>query len=148
MGRTDGGFATCVVLHVKANGEVEMGNAGHLAPFLNGEEMAMPGSLPLGIAYEAEFERSRFVLEEDDEVTLYTDGVLEAQSKTGELYGFERTKALMRSRPSVKEIAEAAKSFGQKDDVTLVKIVRVHEADARPRISVDLQTVGMREAMA
>ncbi len=143
MGRTDGGFATCVVLHVKANGEVEMGNAGHLAPFLNGEEMAMPGSLPLGIAHEAEFERSRFVLNEDDEVTLYTDGVLEAQAKSGELYGFERTKALMKSKPSVQAIAEAAKSFGQKDDVTLVKIARVHEADARPRISVDLQTVKM-----
>ena len=143
MGRTNGGFATCLVLHVRADGEVTMGNAGHLAPYLNGEEMSVPGSLPLGVAREAEFEESRFVLHENDEVTLYTDGVLEAQAKSGELYGFDRTKALMRGRPSVQAIAEAAKSFGQKDDVTLVKIMRVHEADARPRMSVDLQTVEM-----
>jgi serine phosphatase RsbU (regulator of sigma subunit) len=150
IGRTDGGFATCLVLHVTTAGGVTMGNAGHLAPFLNGIEMAMPGSLPLGLSPDAEFEMSRFLLAEDDEVTLYTDGVLEAQSKTGELFGFDRTKTLMRDRPTVQAVAEAARQFGQKDDITVVKIMRVHPEDARNRISVDLQTIAIKtmEAVA
>ena len=140
-GRTDGGFATCLVLHVKANGEVTMGNAGHLSPFRNGEEMSMEGTLPLGISVDAEFSVSRFVLAEEDEVTLYTDGVLEAMRADGELFGFERSRELMLGRPSVQVIAQTARSFGQKDDITVVKIVRVHEEDTRDRMSVNLQMV-------
>ncbi|MBB5058253.1 hypothetical protein HDF16_002967 [Granulicella aggregans] len=143
MGRTDGGFATCVVMHVSADGQVTMGNAGHLAPFVNGEEMAATGSLPLGLAYDAEFEESRFALREGDDVTIYTDGVLEAQSKSGELYGFERAAEIMRPRPTVRAIAEAAKAFGQMDDITVVKIIRVHAEDVRERMSVDLRTVAV-----
>jgi hypothetical protein len=108
-----------------------MTNAGHLAPFLNGEAMAMEGSLPLGIIAGAEFAESRFTLNEGDEVSLYTDGVLEAQNEKGELFGFERCASLMRGMPSVQEIAEAAKAFGQEDDITVVKIARVREDDAR-----------------
>jgi hypothetical protein len=142
VGRTDGGFATCIVLHVRADGEVSMANAGHLAPFLNGEELPLGGTLPLGVTARPEFEESRFHLAENDEVTLYTDGVLEAMQEGGELFGFARARDLMRGRPSVQVIAETAKAFGQKDDITTVKIVRVHEADTRDRMSVDLQTVG------
>jgi hypothetical protein len=141
IGRTDGGFATCIVLHVEAGGAVTMGNAGHLAPFLNGEEMPLGGTLPLGVTVNAEFEESRFQLAENDEVTLYTDGVLEAMRESGELFGFARARDLMRNRPSVQAIADAARSFGQKDDITAVKIARVHEADTRDRMSVHLQTV-------
>jgi len=143
IGRTSGGFATCVVLHVSATGEVAMGNAGHLAPFLNGEEMSVPGSLPLGLVPEASFDVVRFQLQQDDEITLYTDGVLEAQNAKDEMYGFERTAELMRGRPSVRTIAEAAKSFGQSDDISVVKLVRVAADDTRERMSVDLKTVDM-----
>jgi Stage II sporulation protein E (SpoIIE) len=143
IGRTSGGFATCVVLHVSATGEVAMGNAGHLAPFLNGEEMSVPGSLPLGLVPEATFDAVRFHLQQDDEITLYTDGVLEAQNAKDEMYGFDRTAALMRSRPTVRAIAEAAKNFGQSDDISVVKLVRVAADDTRERMSVDLKTVDM-----
>ena len=80
-------------------------------------------------------------MREGDEVSLYTDGVLEAQNEAGELFGFERCEALMRKRPSALAIAEAAKAFGQEDDITVVKIERVREDDARERMSVDLRTV-------
>ena len=143
IGRTSGGFATCVVLHVSATGEVAMANAGHLAPFLNGEEMSVAGSLPLGLIPGAEFEAVRFQLQQDDEITLYTDGVLEAQNAQAEIYGFERTAELMRSKPTVRAIAEAAKNFGQSDDISVVKLVRVAADDTRERMSVDLKTVDM-----
>ena len=41
-GRVQDGFASCVVLRLKPNGEATIANAGHLAPFRDGEE------LPLG----------------------------------------------------------------------------------------------------
>jgi hypothetical protein len=143
MGRTDGGFSTCLVLHITANGEVTMANAGHLAPFLNGEAMELEGSLPLGIVAGAEFSESRFTLREGDEVSIYTDGVLEAQNEAEELFGFERCEALMRRRPTVQEIAEAAKAFGQKDDITVVKIARVTSAGTSSVTTVDLRTAQM-----
>ncbi|MBB5057383.1 hypothetical protein HDF16_002068 [Granulicella aggregans] len=143
IGRTSGGFATCVVLHVSATGEVAMANAGHLAPFLNGEEMSVEGSLPLGLIPGATFDTVRFNLQQDDEITLYTDGVLEAQNAKDELYGFDRTAALMRSKPTVRAIAEAAKNFGQSDDISVVKLVRVAPDDKRERMSIDLKTVDM-----
>ena len=139
LGRTDGGFATCIVLHVKANGDVTMGNAGHLSPFRNGEELPLEGTLPLGVSPDAEFAVSRFHLAEEDEVTLYTDGVLEAMRTDGEIFGFARAREMMRSRPSAQVVAETARSFGQKDDITIVKIVRVHAEDTRDRMLVNLQ---------
>lgn len=145
MGRTDGGFATCLVLHVTAAGEVSLANGGHLPPYFNGEEMSVPGSLPLGVSYDASFDEMRFQLHEEDEVTLYTDGVLEAQDANGNLYGFERTAELMRAKPSARAIAEAAMRFGQKDDITVVKLVRVHAEDKRERMSVDLQTLDIKD---
>ncbi len=140
MGRTSGGFSTCLVLHVTASGEVRMANAGHLPPFLNGNAVEMEGSLPLGISHEAEFPESRFRLGEGDELTLYTDGVVEAQKENGELFGFERAGELMRTRPSVQTIAEAAKAFGQQDDITVVRIVRSRSEEKQERVSVDLRT--------
>ena len=88
---------------------------------------------------DAEFAVSRFHLAEEDEVTLYTDGVLEAMRTDGEMFGFARAREMMRSRPSAQVVAETARSFGQKDDITIVKIVRVHAEDTRDRMSVNLQ---------
>jgi serine phosphatase RsbU (regulator of sigma subunit) len=140
MGRSDGGFSTCLILHITCDGEVTMANAGHIAPFVNGEAFEMHGSLPLGLVANAEFSESRFRLNEGDDLAVYTDGVLEAQNEAGELFGFERCASLMRGRPSVQEIAEAARAFGQEDDITVVKIVRVAANDAREGMSVDLRT--------
>jgi serine phosphatase RsbU (regulator of sigma subunit) len=50
---------------------------------------------------------------------LITDGVVEARSKSGELFGFERTAA-----GSAESIAEAAQSFGQEDDITVISVTR------------------------
>jgi serine phosphatase RsbU (regulator of sigma subunit) len=54
---------------------------------------------------------------------LYTDGVVEARSKTGELFGFERTAAL--STDSAESIARAAQHFGQEDDITVLTLTRL-----------------------
>jgi len=120
MGRSQGGFTTCLAAHTTAEGLLTLANAGHLPPYLNGEEIAVPGSLPLGIVSPAQFEMAALRLSAGDRLTFVSDGVVEAQSKTGELFGFDRTRAL--SRQPAAQIAEAARAFGQSDDITVVTV--------------------------
>jgi serine phosphatase RsbU (regulator of sigma subunit) len=48
-----------------------------------------------------------------------TDGVVEATSSSGELFGFDRTSAI--SAQSAADVA-AAQAFGQNDDITVLTI--------------------------
>lgn len=54
---------------------------------------------------------------------FYSDGVVEAQNLDGELFGFERARDV--STQPAATIVEAAKGFGQQDDITVVAIARV-----------------------
>jgi hypothetical protein len=56
-------------------------------------------------------------------LTFVSEGVVEATNGKRELFGFERTKAIS-SQPA-KAIAEAAKDFGQEDDISIVTITRL-----------------------
>ena len=125
IGRTDGGFATCLCARVDSGGTVALANAGHLSPFHNSAELPIAGSLPLGLAPDTKYDEVAIHLREDDSLTLYTDGVIEAQSETGELYGFERAATLAASNPTVEQIVDAACAFGQKDDITVLRLVRL-----------------------
>ena len=60
-----------------------------------------------------------------DQLSLYTDGLLEARNTTGELYGFDRLHGLFASRPSAQQATEAAVAFGQDDDITVVTLTRL-----------------------
>jgi serine phosphatase RsbU (regulator of sigma subunit) len=119
-GRLDGGFATCVILRVDPNGHCTVADAGHLAPLVDGRELDLPGALPLGILAGASYEEREFQLLPGQLLTLLTDGVVEAQNKNGELFGFDRTAAV--STGNAEEIAEAAKAFGQQDDITVLTL--------------------------
>jgi hypothetical protein len=140
IGRSNGGFTTCLVLHVSSTGMVTLANAGHLPPFLNGEAIPLEGSLPLGLIPGTDFPITHFHLNDGDDLTLYTDGVLEAQRESGELFGFDRTAQLLGTRPSVRTIAETARTFGQADDITVIKIARALTESTQSHISIDLQT--------
>ena len=115
----DGGFVTAAVAHVSPE-RVTIANAGHPAPYLNGAELDLPPSLPLGVVADAEFAEQQ--VEACGQLTFISDGVLEAANGRGELYGFERTRAI--STGSAGEIAEAARAWGQNDDITVVTVRR------------------------
>ncbi len=119
-GRPSGGFTTCLVLRVDPGGRITMANAGHLAPYRDGVELPVESGLPLGLAPKADFTESQFQLGTDEQLTLVTDGVVEARSKSGELFGFERTLEL--SRETAEKIVEAAQAFGQEDDITALTL--------------------------
>lgn len=120
MGRSQGGFTTCLTMHITPEGLVTLANAGHLPPYLNGREIAMPGSLPLGIVAGARYDSITIALAPGDRLTFVSDGVVEAQAKSGELFGFDRTRDISH-RPAI-SIAEAARVFGQRDDITVVTL--------------------------
>src|SRR6185437_5088897 len=117
-GRLRNGFATCLVLRLEGDGECVVANAGHLPPYVNGDELEVPSALPLGLLAEEEYERRRFRMAPGDRLTLYTDGLLEARNSAGELFGFSRIADLLGQAPDARDIADVAQQFGQEDDIT------------------------------
>jgi serine phosphatase RsbU (regulator of sigma subunit) len=132
LGRLKDGFATCTIVRITADGECTLANAGHPAPYLNDRELPMSGSLPVGMVPAADYEEQTFSLHPGDRLTLYTDGVLEARNRSGELFGFERLGSILASRMSAASIAEAACDFGQEDDITVLTIERRAEHASEP----------------
>lgn len=120
IGRTKGGFSTAIAAQISASGAVTIANAGHLAPYLDGRELELPGALPLGIDAKAAYETHTFTLAPGNRLVFYSDGVVEAQNTKGELLGFERAAEL--STKQVTDIAATVKSYGQSDDITVVEI--------------------------
>lgn len=133
MGRTSGGFVTCLMLHVSRNGAVSAANAGHIAPYLNGNEVALENGLPLGMDGGAQYTECSLQLDHAEELTLITDGVVEARNCHGELFGFDRTAAL--TARSAEDIASAAQAFGQTDDITVLRLRRDTEAGEASKLA-------------
>jgi hypothetical protein len=123
VGRAGGGFSTALVALIAADGLTAIANAGHLSPYLNGREVELPGALPLGVESGVRYETTEFWLEPNSRLVFYSDGVVEAQNSKGELFGFDRGCEL--STQPAASIVEAAKQFGQQDDITVVTIQRV-----------------------
>jgi len=116
------GFATCCAALIEQNGATVVSNAGHLPPYCNGQAWPIDGGLPLGLTPDAAYAEFSFELRPHDHLTFISDGVLEAMNENKELFGFERTEAI--SGRSAEAIAQAAKDFGQEDDITVLTLVR------------------------
>ena len=124
-GRMAGGFATGMVFRVDQDGLVTFANAGHLPPYLNGLEYPLDASLPLGLIPYSDYNEEKLQLKPGDQLAVYTDGLLEATSPTGELFGFDRMKTLFANQPTAQEAMKAALDFGQEDDITVLTITRL-----------------------
>jgi hypothetical protein len=121
-------FTTCQAAWFGANGELVLANAGHLPPYLNSQEILLPGGLPLGVLPGVSYPEVRLYLHPGDRILLMSDGVVEARQPSGELFGFDRVHNL--SNQSAFYIADAAKEFGQEDDITVLTIRRLAQAMA------------------
>ena len=124
-GRMAGGFATGMVFRIDQDGTVTFANAGHLPPYLNGQEYQLDASLPLGLIPYSDYTEVQLQLQPGDQLAVYTDGLLEATNPAGELYGFDRMKALFAKQPTAQEAMQAALDFGQEDDITVLTITRL-----------------------
>lgn len=125
-GRSEGGFTTCLVLRVDRDGTVTLADAGHPAPYLQGKEVSVDSGMPLGLNPHTSYAESTFRLAAGEQLTLLTDGVLEARNSLGELFGFERTAAI--AGQSAESIVHTAQTFGQEDDITVLTLTRLAAA--------------------
>jgi len=116
-------FTTCEAAWFGPNGELVIASAGHLPPYLNSQEIALPGGLPLGVIPEVSYEEVQLFLHPGDRLLLLSDGVVEARRPSGELFGFDRVHNL--SNQSAFYIADAARAFGQDDDITVLTVRRL-----------------------
>jgi hypothetical protein len=121
-------FTTCQAAYFAPNGELVIANAGHLPPYLNSQEIDLPGGLPLGVLDDITYEEVRLYLHPGDRVLFLSDGVVEARQPSGELFGFDRVHNL--TGQTAWYIADAAKSFGQEDDITVLTVKRLAQAMA------------------
>jgi serine phosphatase RsbU (regulator of sigma subunit) len=122
-GRMGEGFATCLVARLEERGQLTLANAGHLPPYMNGIEMEVAGSLPLGLVETASYEQSTMSMTSGDVAILLTDGICEAQNERRVLFGFERVESMLREGASAGDLALAAQQHGQNDDLTVLRVV-------------------------
>lgn len=119
-----------------ASGALHIANAGHNYPLLIGTDVSEleASGLPLGVDLDAEYTLLTATLLPGQSVLLYTDGVVEAESAHGEIFGFERLQVLLHEYRSLKPRAVIAavlhdvRSFVGGlpigDDVTMVALRR------------------------
>jgi serine phosphatase RsbU (regulator of sigma subunit) len=119
-------FTTCQATLFQPDGGVIIASAGHPPPYLNSQEVELPGGLPLGVTPFVSYEETHLYLHPGDRLLMISDGVPEARKADGELFGFDRVRNL--SGQSAFFIADAAKAFGQEDDITVLTIKRLAAA--------------------
>jgi hypothetical protein len=120
LARSHGGFTTCLVLRCDTDGKLTIANAGHVAPYLAGKELVIENGMPLGLVANSTFAEFCFQLAPNQQLTVLTDGVVEARDQAGALLGFDRTAAL--SIQPANAITSAAQAFGQNDDITVLTL--------------------------
>ncbi|MCM3870951.1 MAG: SpoIIE family protein phosphatase [Pyrinomonadaceae bacterium] len=131
-----------------ASGALSFLNAGHNPPLIvhaaGTVEQLASGGLPLGIRRNAEYREGRTQMQMGDVLVIYSDGVTEAASPSGEEFGATRlyevvSRNIDASAAGVRDRIESALTkFSQgtqaADDITLVIVKR--QAEIKKQISI------------
>jgi serine phosphatase RsbU (regulator of sigma subunit) len=128
-------FATVFLASLEpSSGELVYVNAGHEPAFViapnGGIEELRPTGPALGMLPDSRFTAVTRNLERGHSLFAFTDGLVEAHSPTGEVYGAERLREVVRAQRSgppselVRAVLEALETFGRHsdphDDVTML----------------------------
>ncbi len=129
----------CMILD-PPTGQVELVNAGHMAPIWlkTDGSVVEPGDetagVPIGIIDGFEYERCTIQIASGDRLILYTDGINEAPSAAGDMFGIERLQRLVAESSGdlqaagesiVNEVQRFVVGTEQADDMCLVIVGRV-----------------------
>jgi hypothetical protein len=129
-------FVSVFLGELENNGNLFYVNAGHLPPiYLEGEmqTQAEIRNIVIGPLENVSYKMGFFHINRQGVMLLFTDGITEAQSPTGEEFGRERLVRFVRqhlaasSREIVEQVFEEVSRFSgpeQKDDMTLMVIKR------------------------
>ena len=128
-------YATLVAGRLSSEGLLEFANAGHNPPLVVRDGSVTPlnaKALPFGLNIDTRYQPETLILDPEDFLFFYTDGVSETRDDTGDEYGsvrMERTLADLRglaARDVVNSVLDNVTSFQngtpQVDDVTAMAI--------------------------
>jgi serine phosphatase RsbU (regulator of sigma subunit)/anti-sigma regulatory factor (Ser/Thr protein kinase) len=130
-------FVTCLygVLN-PATGRFVFANAGHNLPTKRAAEAVMElraTGMPLGLLPDMTYDEHEAILEPGEMILVYSDGLVEAHSPQGEMFGFPRLRQMAGGAGSGAELIEHLRSaladftgpgWEQEDDVTFVTLER------------------------
>jgi sigma-B regulation protein RsbU (phosphoserine phosphatase) len=138
-----GQYATLVCGRIGNDGEVEIASAGHFPALLvakDGVRQIGATGLPLGMFSTSRYTVSRARLDLDDNLLLYTDGISEANSPSGQQFGIESLSLAAGERHGwapaelvaacLKDVERHTSGTRQADDQTLMVIQRIGTAEA------------------
>jgi len=131
-----GGEKYATVFHclLDGTGRLDFVNAAHCPPLIvraNGETLSLEATgMPVGLMEGAKFEVASQQLSPGDKVVIYTDGVTEAQSVSGEFFGRKRLREIVAAhaagsaselRDAVQQgVAAFTEEAAQSDDITVL----------------------------
>ncbi len=122
-------YATLLLCRLKANGELEYVNCGHVPPVLVSDgkiERPKTSNVPVGLLAGAEFECAKLKLPSNGHFVMVTDGVTEAEDAQGEFYGDERLEESANSAAPYDSIFSSVKTFcgdtPLSDDCTILEL--------------------------
>jgi serine phosphatase RsbU (regulator of sigma subunit) len=130
-------FVTCFYAILDPqSGSLSYANAGHDLPYLrhggDAEELRARG-MPLGLISEMGYEEGEVSLREGDSVLFYSDGLVEAHDREGEMFGFPRLRALVAEHHEERQLGDVlmeelytfvGEGWEQEDDITLLTLKR------------------------
>jgi serine phosphatase RsbU (regulator of sigma subunit)/anti-sigma regulatory factor (Ser/Thr protein kinase) len=130
-------FVTCLygVLDT-TTGRFRFANAGHDLPYVKtagGSVELRARGMPLGLMTGMAYEEKEIVLAPGDSLLLHSDGVVEAHSPAGDMFGFPRLKEAVARYPGGNELIErvladvrdhTGDDAEQEDDITMVTLTR------------------------
>jgi serine phosphatase RsbU (regulator of sigma subunit)/anti-sigma regulatory factor (Ser/Thr protein kinase) len=130
-------FVTCLYLVLEpATGHVVYANAGHNLPYVRTAEGVIElraTGMPLGLLPEMDYAEREADLAPGESVLLYSDGLVEAHDRAGEMFGFPRLRQLMATELPGSELLDhlldelhgfVGRGWDQEDDITLVTLRR------------------------
>ena len=128
-------FATAFLGHLSPDGQLTYCNAGHNPPFVfgaNGIRRLETGGMIVGLFPGAEYAEETIQLVSGDSIVVFSDGVSEAASESGEEFGDGRIEstvsAVKTESPDqilhalLEAVREFTKGTAQGDDVTAVVV--------------------------
>lgn len=143
-------FVTCLYAIIDTvGGEVVFANAGHNLPYVrssNGVIELRATGMPLGLMSGMTYDEKGYEMSVGDVMVLTSDGITEAHSPSGEMYGFGRLMARVARRTHDDNLVDAivdelekwtGPEAEQEDDITLVVVNRNSSAKASASVFSD-----------
>ncbi|ASF47422.1 SpoIIE family protein phosphatase [Methylovulum psychrotolerans] len=148
----------CLSLDARS-GRLVFANAGHVLPYLLRKdaqhwEMIEASGLPLGKSLDSDYLQSavEMTLNVGDKLFLYTDGLVEEESPSGEPFGYDRLEFLLNANYDVEDPEELrnilmdalrvhCRGTAYTDDITIVVISHTDRVSQSAQTNTDVSDI-------